>query len=114
MTSDAGVVLRRDLLLTQPYVAPRNAAERKLSDIRCNVLSMDRVGVDDNYNDLGGDSLAAIMMFTLIRQAFGIEVPVATLINAPTIAELASEIERRQASKAEQHAGETAAPEPRR
>jgi acyl carrier protein len=94
MQNDGALILRRDLHLPRPYTAPRNDNEQRLAKIWCMALSMDSVGVQDNYNDLGGDSLAATLMFTLIAEVFGIEVPMATLIRAPTIAELAREIER--------------------
>lgn len=100
MPSGGSVVLRRQLSLPLPYVPPRNAAEQKLAEIWRTVLRMDRVGVDDNYNDLGGDSFIAVLMFVSIEETFDIAIPVATLLSAPTIAELAAEIERLQAAKA--------------
>lgn len=57
MQFDGSVVLRHQLFLPRPYVSPRTATEQKLSDIWCSVLSMDRVGIEDHYNDLGGDFL---------------------------------------------------------
>jgi acyl carrier protein len=95
LQKDGAVILRGDLQLPRPYVAPRTDTEQTLAEIWCTALSMDSVGVRDNYSDLGGDSLAAALMFTLIAEAFGIEVPTSTLLSAPTIADLAREIERR-------------------
>lgn len=57
------------------------------------VLSMDFVGVDDDYNDLGGDSLQAVAIFSLIDQAFRVSIPMGTLVEAPSIAQLARRID---------------------
>jgi aryl carrier-like protein len=65
-----------------------------LAEIWRAVLSMDRVGVEDNYHDLGGDSLHARIIFARIAESCGVELPVATLVEAPCIAELARLIER--------------------
>jgi acyl carrier protein len=55
---------------------------------------MDRVGIDDDYNDLGGDSLHASVIFTMIQDAFRISLPMSVLVNASSIAELARVIDR--------------------
>lgn len=48
-------------------------------------------GVDNDYNHLGGNSYTATVIFALIEEAFGVHLPVARLIGAPTIAALARE-----------------------
>ena len=53
------LVLRQDLQLLGPYVAPHTATERKLAEIFCWALSMDQVSVTDDFEELGGDSLIA-------------------------------------------------------
>ena len=88
-TADAQRVPRDHLPLPQPYVAPRTDTERDLARIWCNVLSMDCVGAEDSYNDLGGDSLHAAVIFSRIRETFEVELPIATLVTAPTVAQLA-------------------------
>jgi acyl carrier protein len=55
---------------------------------------MDWVGVDDSYHDLGGDSFHAALIFAQICELFRIELPLATLAKAPTIAALAPLIDR--------------------
>lgn len=54
---------------------------------------MDCVGVDDRYHDLGGDSFLATSLFSLIEEAFGVTIPMATLVEASTIRELARKID---------------------
>lgn len=49
-------------------------------------------GVDDDYSHLSGNSYAATVIFALIEEAFGVHLPVARLIGAPTIAALAREL----------------------
>jgi len=86
----------RDLLpLPKPYSPPRNDTERRIEEIWRTTLSMDCVGIDDDYQDLGGDSLQAAAIFLGIQAEFGIDVPMATLAKAPTIAELALLIDQR-------------------
>jgi acyl carrier protein len=65
-----------------------------LAEIWRTVLNMDRIGVEDSYHDLGGDSLLAALMFDLIQKAFLTKVPMSILAKAPTIADLAWNIDR--------------------
>ncbi|MBS0366469.1 MAG: amino acid adenylation domain-containing protein [Proteobacteria bacterium] len=76
------------------YVAPRTTMERSLAQIWSELLEIDRVGAHDNFFDLGGDSLLAVRVFARIRDAFGKNLPLATLFSAPTIAQLAPALER--------------------
>ena len=87
------IVLRRQLPLLGPYVAPRTATERKLAEIWCKTLGMDQIGIADGYEDLGGDSLRAAGIFAEIEQTFAIEIPMATLVDAPTIEQLARSVD---------------------
>ena len=93
MPQDLSAVLREQLPLPGPYVAPRSATERDLAGIWREAFGMDRVGVEDDFNDLGGDSLIATIMFAMIRESFGLAVPMAALAASPTIARLAVRID---------------------
>ena len=63
------------------------------------VLQRSPVGANDNFFDLGGDSLLAVNLFFEIEQAFGREMPPVMIYHAPTIAALAAELELPSASR---------------
>ena len=87
------VVFRTQLPLPHPYLAPRTATEQRLAEIWSASLNMDRVGVNDDYFDLGGDSFMATVIFSMIESTFGIAIPIGTLVDASTIAKLAEKID---------------------
>jgi thioesterase domain-containing protein/acyl carrier protein len=82
----------------QRYVAPRSPLEQQLAAIWSEVLQLDRVGLHDNFFDLGGHSLLAVRMTSRIRGEFSVDLPLVTLFNAPTLSELAEQIEVLQAA----------------
>ncbi len=69
--------------------APRDAVEREIAAIWHELLGGDRIRIDESFFDLGGTSLSAARMFALIHKRCGPQLPLSTLINAPTIAGLA-------------------------
>lgn len=77
------------------FAGPRDSREQTIAAVWCDVLGLERVGVFDNFFLLGGHSLLATRVVARLRDAFGIELPVAALFEAPTIGGLAREIERR-------------------
>jgi acyl carrier protein len=87
------LVLRRHFPLLGPYVPPRTPTEQKLADIWCQVLTMDEIGILDKYEHLSGDSLLAASMFAEIEKTFEIIIPTGSLIDAPTIGQLAQTID---------------------
>ena len=74
------------------YVAPGTATEEVLAGIWSEVLSIERVGIDDNFFDLGGHSLLATQLLTRIRQAFRMDLSITQLFEAQTVAELARQL----------------------
>ncbi|MFZ3012795.1 MAG: thioesterase domain-containing protein, partial [Nitrospira sp.] len=72
------------------HSGPRNQAEVQLTALWRQVLEVPKVGIHDNFFDLGGHSLKAAHLFFLLEQVYGRRLPLATLFQAPTIAELAS------------------------
>jgi amino acid adenylation domain-containing protein len=71
------------------YVGPRNMIELQLVQIWEELLSVQPVGVRDNFFDLGGHSLAAIQLSAHIRQQMGHTIPIGFLLQNPTIESLA-------------------------
>ena len=75
--------------LSNTYVAPRNEFEQGIVDIWQKLLGIEPIGVHDNFFDLGGHSLLAVRLFAQIKKAFGRQLPLATLFQAPTVEQLA-------------------------
>ncbi|HEY6186081.1 MAG TPA: amino acid adenylation domain-containing protein [Pyrinomonadaceae bacterium] len=75
--------------LGHPYVAPGTAVEEALARIWSGVLGLDRVGIHDDFFELGGNSLSATQLVSQLRRSFEIELPLRALFEHPTISELA-------------------------
>jgi thioesterase domain-containing protein len=73
----------------QEYVGPRNATEETLCRLWQEVLRRERVGIHDNFFNIGGHSLLAVQVISRIRQAFTAEMPLSVLFAAPTVARMA-------------------------
>ncbi|HEV2150586.1 MAG TPA: amino acid adenylation domain-containing protein [Longimicrobiaceae bacterium] len=84
-------------------VAPRTAAEQALADVWARVLRVDRVGVTDNFFEVGGDSILSIRVVTEARRA-GLEVTPRDVFENPTVAALARVAGRTATARAEQGA----------
>ena len=67
------------------FEPPTTEIERKLAAIWKDVLELERVGVRDNFYDLGGSSLQGFMIFARIAERLKISLPAATMLQAPTI-----------------------------
>ncbi|QWY63704.1 non-ribosomal peptide synthetase (plasmid) [Mycobacterium avium subsp. hominissuis] len=74
------------------YRAPSNAVEEILAGVYAQVLGLDRVGVDDSFFDLGGDSLSAMRLIATLNKTLHTDLTVRTLFNTPTVAQLAPQL----------------------
>ena len=84
--------LKRSRLETK-FVAPRTPVETVLAKIWCEVLGLERVGVQDNFFDLGGHSLLVTQVMSRARENFEMELPLPRFFETPTIAGLTELIE---------------------
>ncbi|MGH7828867.1 MAG: amino acid adenylation domain-containing protein, partial [Candidatus Binatia bacterium] len=73
-------------------VAPRSPVEETLARIWAEVLGLEKVGVYDNFFDLGGHSLLATQVISRVRATLKLELPLRSLFESPTVAELAERI----------------------
>jgi amino acid adenylation domain-containing protein len=80
------------------YVAPRNPLEETLVQVWGEVLELERVGVQDNFFDLGGHSLQAVKLVARLTTALNRPVSVKTVFLAPTVAAMAEVLEREAAA----------------
>jgi len=79
-------------------VMPRNEVEAALVEIWAELLKVDGIGVFDNFFELGGHSLLATQVSARIRRYMGVEVPVRSLFEEPTVAALARIVEQSRAA----------------
>jgi amino acid adenylation domain-containing protein/FkbM family methyltransferase len=70
------------------FVAPRTELERQIAAIWSDVLGIDRIGISDNFFDLGGHSLMATQVVARLRDNFQVEFPLRHVFETPTIAGL--------------------------
>lgn len=86
--------------LATPYMAPRTPIEDRLAKIWAEVLSIDQVGIHDNFFDLGGHSLAATRVVSRVIAAFQLQLPIQALFDSPTVAAMSAIITRSEGQKA--------------
>ncbi|MEW2355928.1 amino acid adenylation domain-containing protein [Spirillospora sp. NPDC029432] len=76
-----------------PYRAPRDAREEAVAAVFADLLGTARVGIDDDFFELGGNSLIAMRVISRIRRVLDTEIPVRALFEAPTAARLAARLD---------------------
>ncbi len=73
--------------------APRTPVEELVASVWCEVLGVDRVSIHESFFDAGGHSLLATQVVSRLREAFGVDLPLRALFEAPTVAALAQRLE---------------------
>ncbi|WP_133127062.1 amino acid adenylation domain-containing protein [Legionella nagasakiensis] len=86
----------RQLGLKQQSREPHNVLEYELKNLWCSSLKIDCIGIDDDFFDLGGNSLSAMKIISFIKDKLCVHVTIRTLFEYPTIHTLAKAIERLQ------------------
>jgi amino acid adenylation domain-containing protein len=86
----------------QGRVAPRNAVEKSLATLWCDLLEIELVGVDDNFFELGGHSLLGVQLVERINREFEATLRVIDLFRLPTIGQLGTML----AASAPEHGGD--------
>ncbi|HJP91738.1 MAG TPA: amino acid adenylation domain-containing protein [Pyrinomonadaceae bacterium] len=74
------------------WIAPRSSVEELLAKIWCEVLDLEQVSVDDNFFELGGHSLLMAQVMSRLRDSLQLDIPLRTLLAAPSISDLAEAI----------------------
>jgi len=87
--------------LGQAFVAPRTPTEELLAGIWIDVLRVERVGVHDDFLEVGGHSLLALQLMQQVREKLGVHLPLHILYSARTVAALAVAVVKAQAEKAD-------------
>jgi amino acid adenylation domain-containing protein len=80
--------------LGREFVAPETPTEARLVELYMSVLALDKVGIHDDFFELGGDSILATRLASRVRRIFDVEMPLRELFWKPTVFELAAVIEK--------------------
>ena len=83
-----------NILRDETFVGPRTPTEQRVAAIVASLLGLERVGVNDNFFYLGGNSLFGTQVIARLRDAFNVDLPLLKLFDHPTVADLAAEVER--------------------
>ncbi len=89
------------ILNDDEYMAPRTQVEERIASMLASLLRLPRVGVNDNFFLLGGNSLLGAQVIARVRDSFGVDLSLLSLFDRPTVAELALEVEQLLIAKLE-------------
>ncbi|MFH8349550.1 condensation domain-containing protein, partial [Streptomyces sp. NPDC018045] len=87
-----------DAVAKEVYVAPTTEAQRTLCRVLEDVLGLGRVGIEDNFFSLGGDSLLAVRLNLRVKEETGVELPLQQILTGATVAKLAESLDREPAA----------------
>jgi amino acid adenylation domain-containing protein len=80
------------LSITNNFVAPRTPVQEIIAKVWASILNLKQVGIYDNFFEMGGHSLLATQVISRIRSLFEVDLPLRSLFESPTIAELSESI----------------------
>jgi len=83
-----------NILREETSLSPNTPTEQRVAAIVASLLGLERVGVNENFFYLGGNSLFGTQVIARLRDAFNVEVPLLRLFDHPTVTDLAAEVER--------------------
>jgi phthiocerol/phenolphthiocerol synthesis type-I polyketide synthase E len=86
------------------YVEARTVLEERLAGMWRQVLEVESVGVEDDFFELGGDSVVATQLLTRVNEAFSIKLPLRDFFESPTVAGMALLVVQKQAEQADPEA----------
>lgn len=81
-----------NILSDRVFIAPRTLLEARLVEIWLQILSLEQIGIDCNFFEVGGNSLLTAQLLSRIKETFGVELSLSTLFESPTVAELAQKV----------------------
>jgi acyl carrier protein len=81
------------------YVPPATELEARIARLWQEVLGAQRVGAEDDFFDLGGNSLVAVQLIAQVRTEFGVRVPMQALFEGATVARMAARVEQLRAAE---------------
>jgi acyl carrier protein len=90
--------------LANSYAAPRNEMEGTIAEIWRQVLGIENIGINDDFLELGGDSLAALQLMSRLRETFDVEPPLARFFESPTVSSVALQVVQQLAETTESSA----------
>jgi acyl carrier protein len=76
------------------FVPPATELEARIARLWGEVLGAERVGAQDDFFDLGGNSLVAVQLIAQVRAEFAVKVPMQTLFEGATVARMAAAVEQ--------------------
>src|ERR1022692_189858 len=75
--------------LPYAYVAPQTVLQEVLLTVWTGILNIDHIGIEDDFFELGGDSVLATQIISRLREMFRMDLPLIVLFDAPTVEKLA-------------------------
>jgi acetyltransferase-like isoleucine patch superfamily enzyme/acyl carrier protein len=93
-----GLADKLALKLKENFVAPKDSIEKELAEIWKDLLSVDQVGVRDNFYALGGDSLATAVMISIIETRFSAAISLDNFLRSPTIETITGLLQQKDSS----------------